>query len=42
MHANKHHPKYSHIQRLASADELFEAYQSTTDPDLFQVSYHIF
>ena len=36
-HANKRHPNYSDIHQLASADELLEAYQSTTDPDLFQV-----
>ena len=38
LHVKKHHPSYSDIRQLASADELFEAYQSTTDPDLFQVS----
>ena len=34
---NKCYPNCSDICQMASADELFEAYQSTTDPDLFQV-----
>jgi len=34
---DKPHPKYSDVRQLASADELFEAYQSSADPDVFQV-----
>ena len=37
LHARKCHTNYSDVHQITSADELFEAYQSTTDPDLFQV-----
>lgn len=39
LHTKKCHPCYSDIRQVTSADELFEAYQSTTDPDLFQVCF---
>ena len=37
LHENKCYPNYTDICQTASADELFEAYQCTSDPDLFQV-----